>query len=79
MIDQIVLHSGDWAGNVWESGGCAASTGVPTCEQYVQDNGSAFNDACACFSSRVLFGALTDADASFADWEVNYVKVYQTS
>ncbi|EIW65027.1 uncharacterized protein TRAVEDRAFT_25981 [Trametes versicolor FP-101664 SS1] len=49
---------GDWAGNVWESGGCAASTGVSTCEQYVQDNGSAFNDAY---------------------WEVNYVKVYQTS
>ncbi|OJT13229.1 hypothetical protein TRAPUB_10248 [Trametes pubescens] len=36
---------GDWAGNVWESGGCAASTGVSTCQQYVQDNGSAFNDA----------------------------------
>lgn len=39
---------GDWAGSAgaWSGSGCAASTGVSTCEQYVRQNGQAFNDAC---------------------------------
>ncbi|KAI0662407.1 concanavalin A-like lectin/glucanase domain-containing protein [Cubamyces menziesii] len=35
---------GDWAGNAWNDG-CAASTGVSTCEDYVKNHGSAFSDA----------------------------------
>ncbi|KAI0666251.1 concanavalin A-like lectin/glucanase domain-containing protein [Trametes maxima] len=35
---------GDWAGNVWNDG-CAASTGVSTCTDFVKNHGSAFNDA----------------------------------
>lgn len=39
---------GDWAGSpgAWTGSGCAASTGVSTCEQYVRQNGQAFNEAC---------------------------------
>ncbi|KAI0762582.1 concanavalin A-like lectin/glucanase domain-containing protein [Fomes fomentarius] len=43
---------GDWAGNVWSSAGapgqeqsCAARVGVSTCEEYVRNHGSAFQDA----------------------------------
>ena len=35
---------GQWAGNIWEDS-CAASTGVKTCEEYVQNNPEAFADA----------------------------------
>ncbi|KAH7123662.1 concanavalin A-like lectin/glucanase domain-containing protein [Dendryphion nanum] len=34
---------GDWAGNVWSSGGCASK--AKTCNAYVQDNPSAFTNA----------------------------------
>ncbi|TFY82363.1 hypothetical protein EWM64_g1657 [Hericium alpestre] len=43
---------GDWASGVWGATGvpgqeqsCAQRTGVATCEQFVQQNGAAFNDA----------------------------------
>lgn len=36
---------GTWAGAVWQSGGCADSTGLPTCEAYVRDNPAAFFEA----------------------------------
>ncbi|KAI0638975.1 concanavalin A-like lectin/glucanase domain-containing protein [Trametes polyzona] len=43
---------GDWAGSVWNSAGgagqaqsCATRTGVSTCEDFVRNHGSAFNDA----------------------------------
>jgi len=43
---------GDWAGAVWGASGvpgqeqsCAARTGVATCQQYIQQNGAAFQDA----------------------------------
>ncbi|TDL28915.1 glycoside hydrolase family 16 protein [Rickenella mellea] len=43
---------GDWAGGVWASTGapgqdqsCAARTGVATCQEYVQNNGAAFQQA----------------------------------
>jgi len=35
---------GQWAGNVWGEG-CAASTGVATCADFVANNGAAFADA----------------------------------
>lgn len=38
---QIIIDTtfcGDWAGGVWESGGCKASTGEATCQAYVQKN-----------------------------------------
>lgn len=45
---------GDWAGQSWAAapngGGqsCAQITGVPTCEQYVANNGAGFSEACKC-------------------------------
>jgi nicotinate-nucleotide pyrophosphorylase (carboxylating) len=36
---------GDWAGQVWQSGGCAKSTGVATCDEYVARNPKAFTEA----------------------------------
>ncbi|QSZ33779.1 hypothetical protein DSL72_005351 [Monilinia vaccinii-corymbosi] len=44
----IVLDTtfcGDWAGQVWSSGGCAASTQAATCNAYVAANPAAFNNA----------------------------------
>lgn len=44
----IVLDTtfcGAWAGNVWESGGCAASTGTSTCDAYVAANPAEFQQA----------------------------------
>ena len=74
--------SGDWAGNVWNDAGapgqeqsCATRVGVSTCEEYVQNHGSSFSDACEC-----LFNVLACADCSQCptiDWEVGYVKIFQ--
>lgn len=36
---------GDWAGQVWSSGGCAASTKAATCNAYVSENPNAFSNA----------------------------------
>ncbi|KAH8101373.1 concanavalin A-like lectin/glucanase domain-containing protein [Cristinia sonorae] len=43
---------GDWASGVWNSAGipgqeqsCAQRTGVSTCEEFIRNNGAAFNDA----------------------------------
>ena len=35
---------GDWAGKVWESGGCAKKTGVKTCEEFVRSKGEVFKE-----------------------------------
>ena len=46
-------YSGDWAGGVWDATGvpgqdqsCATRTGYATCEQFVQNSGASFSDAC---------------------------------
>lgn len=36
---------GDWAGSVWQSGGCAALTGFDTCEEFASDRPEAFQNA----------------------------------
>ncbi|KAF2641541.1 hypothetical protein P280DRAFT_371913, partial [Massarina eburnea CBS 473.64] len=36
---------GDWAGKVWDEGGCAKKTGATTCQAYVQNNPDVFADA----------------------------------
>ncbi|KAF1956794.1 hypothetical protein CC80DRAFT_516284 [Byssothecium circinans] len=36
---------GDWAGKVWDEGGCAKKTGAKTCQEYVMNNPEAFKDA----------------------------------
>jgi hypothetical protein len=36
---------GDWAGAVWQSGGCARKTGRATCEEWVRNNPAAFGGA----------------------------------
>lgn len=36
---------GDWAGKNWVSDGCAASTGVQTCEEYVGQHPEAFKES----------------------------------
>ena len=36
---------GDWAGKVWENQGCAKSTGVKTCEEYVGQHPEAFKES----------------------------------
>lgn len=36
---------GDWAGQVWQSSGMAAQTGVATCDDFVANNPQAFNEA----------------------------------
>lgn len=44
---QIIFNigfCGDWAGKTWEESGCAASTGVKTCEEYVGGNAEDFVD-----------------------------------
>lgn len=46
---------GDWAGNVWKSGGCAAKTGVPTCVDFVRNHPAAFKDAFWDVSSVKVF------------------------
>jgi hypothetical protein len=52
-LNELYFHSGDWAGGVWSSSGlpgqtqsCAAITGYATCQDFVQNNGSAFQEAC---------------------------------
>ena len=51
-------HSGDWAAGVWSSSGipgqeqsCAARTGYSTCQDFVQNDGNAFKEACTSFSN----------------------------
>ena len=36
---------GDWAGKVWQSGGCAAATGVAKCEDFVGQHPEAFKES----------------------------------
>lgn len=44
LVVNIAL-CGDWAGEVWQSGGCAAETGTSTCEEYVAANPHKFDTA----------------------------------
>ncbi|GAB7356347.1 hypothetical protein MBLNU459_g7137t1 [Dothideomycetes sp. NU459] len=46
---------GDWAGEVWASGGCAAATGVATCEAYVAARPEAFGAAHWLINSIKMF------------------------
>jgi len=53
VFDELCVCSGDWAGGVWSASGfpgqeqsCAARTGFATCEDFVRNNGRAFQDAC---------------------------------
>ena len=46
---------GDWASSAWTGSGipgqeqsCAQRTGVSTCEEFIRNNGAAFNEACKC-------------------------------
>lgn len=40
-----ITYCGGWANGVWTSGGCAAKTGVATCEDYVRNHPKAFADS----------------------------------
>ncbi|KAI9647322.1 hypothetical protein NHQ30_003707 [Ciborinia camelliae] len=56
----IVLDTtfcGDWAGQVWSKGGCAASTKAATCEAYVSANPAAFNNAYWIINSIKVFSS----------------------
>jgi hypothetical protein len=53
IFGKFTLHSGDWAGGVWNATGipgqeqsCAQRTGVSTCEAFVRANGASMNEAC---------------------------------
>jgi hypothetical protein len=55
---QLVINTdfcGDWAGDTWESDGCAAKTGVSTCAEYVQNNPEAFATAYWLFDSISIY------------------------
>ncbi|KAK6005513.1 hypothetical protein QM012_007155 [Aureobasidium pullulans] len=55
---QLVINTdfcGDWAGNSWESDGCATQTRVATCAGYVQNNPKAFETAYWLFNSISIF------------------------
>ena len=48
---------GDWAGQVWSSGGCAASTKAATCNAYVSSNPTAFKNAYWIINSIKVFSS----------------------
>ena len=56
---------------------CATRTGVSTCEAFVQNNGSAFDQACESFFPHTDHGE--ELTVGGVDWEVRYVKIFQTS
>ena len=89
---------GDWAGAVWSAAGppgqeqsCAQITGVPTCQQFVMQNGAALSEACKSFllsSSLSGFTRISLHHGAFrilltnsiwTDWEVKSVQIYQSS
>ena len=58
MLNKIRNRSGDWAGGVWASAGspgqeqsCAARTGYATCQEFVQNSGGSFQEACTPLSA----------------------------
>ncbi|KAG9858383.1 glycoside hydrolase family 16 protein, partial [Aureobasidium melanogenum] len=62
---QLVINTdlcGDWAGNSWNSDGCAAKTGVATCAEYVQNNPKAFETSFWLFNSISIFSNETTTD-----------------
>ena len=62
---QLVINTdfcGDWAGNTWEADGCAASTGVATCAEYVANHPKAFETAYWLFNSISVFSNETATD-----------------
>lgn len=71
ILNKICYCSGDWAGGVWSSSGapgqeqsCAARTGYATCQDFVQNDGTAFQEACASLPvSWKLFPWLTRANS----------------
>lgn len=48
---------GDWAGQVWESSGMAAQTGVATCKDFVANNPQAFTEAYWEFGSIKIYSS----------------------
>lgn len=85
--NQIVFNialCGDWAGGVWDSSGCAASTGYSSCSDFVWNNPSSFNDAYWDINYLKVFqydssGTDTDSDCGYVpsscssdlSWAVN--------
>lgn len=57
---------GDWAGNVWKSGGCAAKTGVAACVDFVRNHPAAFKDAFWDFNSVRVFTRIKGNGVSHA-------------
>lgn len=83
-LNELCVRSGDWAGGVWTSSGvpgqdqsCAAITGYATCQDFVQNNGSAFQEACKSLSALRKFFPLINVCSSVSDWEVISYKRYQ--
>ncbi|ESZ93101.1 hypothetical protein SBOR_6531 [Sclerotinia borealis F-4128] len=61
---------GDWAGQVWSSGGCAASTKAATCNAYVSANPTAFNNAYWIINSiKVFSSGATKRDATHVSFK----------
>jgi len=55
---RIVINTdfcGTWASGTWQSSGCAGSTGVDTCEEFVRDNPKAFTDAFWTFNALKVY------------------------
>ena len=73
-LNKLFVCSGDWASGVWSSTGvpgqeqsCAARTGFATCEDFVRNNGNAFQDACEFLS----------VSWRFQPWLI-YMHIFQT-
>lgn len=64
--NQLVFDNtfcGDWAGATWSTSGCA-STQYPTCESFVQNNPSAFQNSYWQINSLQVFSETSGNDAS---------------
>lgn len=83
-LNELCVHSGDWASGVWSSSGipgqeqsCAARTGYATCQDFVQNSGGSFQEACESLSMPQELLSLTDVYPSVSDWEIISYKRYQ--
>ncbi|QIX00598.1 hypothetical protein AMS68_006115 [Peltaster fructicola] len=55
---QLIINidaCGDWAGQVWQSSGAAAATGINTCADYVKNHPEAFKEAYFEFLSLTVY------------------------
>ncbi|KAF2758285.1 hypothetical protein EJ05DRAFT_439142 [Pseudovirgaria hyperparasitica] len=67
---RIIINTtfcGAWAGQVWNEQGCADRTKAATCEEYVQNNPDAFQEAYWEFRGLRVFGDGTDTETRRAD------------